>query len=138
MSKSIYVILPVADLAASMRFYESLGCTRNPQFSDEKAASMVWSDAITFQLMTRAYFSTFTTRLVADAHQNCQVLIVLTRDSRAEVDAMVKAAASAGGKADVRKVMDEGWMYNRAFTDPDGHVFEAVWMDIKAITASKM
>jgi uncharacterized protein len=136
MSKSIYVILPVADLAASTRFYEHMGCSRNPQFSDDKAASMVWSDAITFQILTRAYFATFSPRPMADARETCQVLLTLTLDSRAEVDALVKAAASAGGKADIRAVMDLGWLYNRAFTDPDGHVFEAVWMDVKAMVSS--
>lgn len=133
MAKSIYVNLPVADLAAAVRFYEAIGCTRNPKFSDENASSMVWSDTITVQLLTRAYFSTFSPRPVADAHQACEVLLALTLDSRAAVDAMAKAAAASGGKADIREVMDLGWLYNRAFADPDGHIFEAVWMDEKAM-----
>jgi hypothetical protein len=133
MSKSIFVNLPVADLGASTRFYEAIGCARNPVFSNDKAASMVWSDNITFQVLTRAYFSTFSPRPVADARQTCQVLIALTRDSRSEVDAMVTAAVAAGGNADVRDVMDLGWLYNRAFADPDGHVFEAVWIDDKVM-----
>ena len=132
MPKMIFVNLPVADLAASARFYEAIGCIKNQQFSDEKASSMVWSDTITFQLLTRAYFATFIAKPVADAHQTCQVLLALTRDSRDDVNAIADAAASAGGLADVRKVMDLGWLYNRAFAGPDGHVFEAVWMDAKA------
>lgn len=136
MSKSIFVNLPVADLAASTRFYEAIGCSRNPQFSDEKASSMVWSDTVTVQLLTRAYFATFSPRPVANAHETCQVLLALTRDSRAAVDAMANAAASAGGKADIRKAMDLGWLYNRSFADPDGHVFEAVWVDSKAMGSS--
>ena len=132
MSKLIFVNLPVADLAASTRFYQAIGCVKNEQFSDEKASSMVWSDTITFQLLTRAYFATFSAKPVADAHQTCQVLFALSRDSRDDVNAIADAAASAGGQADVREVMDLGWLYNRAFADPDGHVFEAVWMDAKA------
>ena len=132
MPKMIFVNLPVADLAASTRFYEAIGCIKNQQFSDEKASSMVWSDTITFQLLTRAYFATFSAKPVADAHQTCQVLFALSRDSRDDVNAIADAAASAGGQADVREVMDLGWLYNRAFADPDGHVFEAVWMDAKA------
>jgi uncharacterized protein len=134
--KSIFVNLPVADLAASTRFYAAIGCVKNPQFSDEKASSMAWSDTITIQLLTRAYFSTFSPRPVADAHQTCQVLMALTRDSRADVDAIVEAAASAGGKADTRSAMDLGWLYNRSFADPDGHLFEAVWVDAKAMSAT--
>jgi hypothetical protein len=49
------------------------------------------------------------------------------------VDAMANAAASAGGKADIRGAMDLGWLYNRSFADPDGHVFEAVWVDSQAM-----
>jgi predicted lactoylglutathione lyase len=135
MPKMIFVNLPVRDLAASTRFYEAIGCERNPRFSDEKAASMVWSDEITFQLLTRAFFSTFTSRPIADAHGTCGALFALTLDSRDDVDAVVKAAALAGGKADVRERMDFGWLYNRAVEDPDGNVVEAVWMDAAAMTA---
>jgi predicted lactoylglutathione lyase len=134
--KMIFVNLPVADLAASTRFYEAIGCSKNPQFSDDKASSMVWSDTITFQLLTREYFSTFTSKKIPDAHRTCQVLFALSRDSRDEVDAIAEAAPAAGGKADVRDVMDLGWLYNRAFSDPDGHVFEAVWMDAGAMSAA--
>ena len=61
------------------------------------------------------------------------MLLALTRDSREEVDAITEAATAAGGKADVRAPVDMGWLYNRAFQDPDGHVFEAVWMDMNAV-----
>jgi uncharacterized protein len=131
--KMIYVNLPVRDLAASTRFYEALGCTKNPQFSSEKAASMVWSDTISFQLLTRDYFATFISREIADAHKTCAVLIALTCGSREEVDALAKTAALSGGKADVRDIMDMGWLYNRALEDPDGHVLEAVWLDASAL-----
>lgn len=136
MPKMIFVNLPVKDLAASTRFYEAIGCQKNEQFSDENAASMVWSDTITFQLLTRAYFATFISKPIADAHEVCQVLLALTCDSRDDVNALANIAASAGGKAEVRAVMDLGWLYNRAFADPDGHVFEAVWVDMAAASTS--
>ncbi|MFC7400166.1 VOC family protein [Chelatococcus sp. GCM10030263] len=133
MPKMIFVNLPVKDLAASARFYQAIGCEKNEQFSDQNAASMVWSDVITFQLLTRDYFSTFTSKQIPDAHATCQVLLCLSRDSRAEVDALAETAAKAGGKADIREPMDLGFMYNRTFEDPDGHVFELVWMDPQAM-----
>jgi hypothetical protein len=132
MSRTIFVNLPVQDLAAATRFYEAIGCKKNEQFSDERASSMVWSDTITIQLLTREYFATFTPKPVADAHTTCQVLLALTCDSRDDVDAITEAAAAAGGAADVRKAMDMGWMYNRAFADPDGHIFEVLSMDMNA------
>lgn len=132
MPRMMFVNLPVTDLAAATRFYEAIGCRKNDQFSDDKASSMVWSDAITFQLLTREYFATFTSKPVADAHTSCQVLLALSHDTRQGVDIISEAAAAAGGRADVRDPMDMGWLYNRAFEDPDGHVLEAVWMDMNA------
>lgn len=129
MPKMIFVNLPVSDLAASTRFYEALGCVKNEQFSDEKAASMMWSDEIAFMLLRCDFFDTFLTRPRADAKAATGVLIALSRDSREEVDAIAEAAGKAGGRADVRPPQDMGFMYQRTFEDPDGHVFEPVWMN---------
>lgn len=133
MPNMIFVNLPVKDLAASIRFYEAIGCRKNEQFSDEKAASMVWSDEINFQLLTREYFATFTSKQIPDAHATCQVLLCLSRDSREAVNSLADIAGKAGGKADIREPMDLGFMYNRAVEDPDGHVFELAWMDPQAV-----
>jgi uncharacterized protein len=137
MTKTIFVNLPVKDLAAATSFYQALGCRKNDQFSDEKAASMVWSETITIQLLTREFFATFTSKPVADVSGACAVILALTCGTRAEVDTFVDAAAAAGGRADVRGRMDLGWLYNRAVEDPDGHVLEAVWMDGSAMTMSR-
>lgn len=136
MPRMIFVNLPVKDLAVATRFYKAIGCEKNEQFSDENAASMVWSDAITFQLLTHDYFATFTSKPIADARATCGMLIALSRDSRQDVDAITEAAASAGGKADVRERQDMGFMYVRTFEDPDGHVFEPMWMDAAASSAN--
>ena len=132
MSKMIFVNLPVADLAAATRFYEAIGCVKNDQFSDDKASSMVWSDTITFQLLTRDYFGTFTSKKIADAHASCEVLLAVSCDSREIVDSLAASGANEGGRADTRDPMDMGFMYNRAIEDPDGHVLELIWMDMNA------
>lgn len=136
MIKMIFVNLPVSDLAASTRFYQALGCERNDQFSDENAASMVWSDAIVFQLLTRDYFQTFTTMPLADAHAACGAMYALSFETREAVDATVKAGEAAGGRLDGRPPIDMGWMYNRQIQDPDGHVLEFVWMDMSGMGAA--
>lgn len=136
MPKMIFVNLPVKDLAAATRFYKAIGCEQNLQFSNEQAAMMAWSESISFMLLTHDYFATFTSKRIADAQQSCQVLLALSRDSREEVDTITQAAAAAGGKADVRPPQDMGFMYTRAFQDPDGHVFEPVWMDMAAAQAA--
>lgn len=130
MTKMVFVNLPVKDLAASIGFYKAIGCEKNDQFSNDKAASMVWSDTITFMLLTHEFFATFTSKPIADAGKTCEVLICLSRDSREEVDAITGAAEAAGGAADIRPPTDMGFMYGRSFEDPDGHVFEPMWMDV--------
>ena len=134
MPKMIFVNLPVRDLAAATRFYQAIGCRKNDQFSDANSASMVWSDAVTFQLLTHDYFSTFLKKPIADAHKATAMLIALSCDSREEVDAIVEAARDTGGKADIREPQDMGFMYLRTFEDPDGHVFEPAWMDVAAMS----
>lgn len=132
MSKMIFVNLPVADLAAATGFYQAIGCTRNDMFSDDKASSMAWSDTITFQLLTREYFSTFTSKPIPDAKASCQVLLCVSVDTRDGVDALVAKGEAAGGNASIREPQDMGFMYNRAIEDPDGHILEIAWMDMNA------
>jgi predicted lactoylglutathione lyase len=136
MPDMIFVNLPVTDLAAATRFYEAIGCTKNEQFSGETASSMVWSDTITFMLLARDYFATFTPRPVADARASTEVLLCLSRDSREDVDALAETAAKTGGAADLRDPMDLGFMYNRTIEDPDGHIFELVWMNPAGMPSS--
>lgn len=132
MPKMIFLNLPVKDLAASERFYKAIGCSKNDQYSDANAASMVWSDNIMFHLLTHEYFSTFTTKPIANAQEQIGMLIALSQDSREAVDKITQAAAAAGGKADVQEPKDHGFMYIRTFADPDGHVFEALWLNPEA------
>jgi predicted lactoylglutathione lyase len=131
----IFVNLPVADLDAAKLFYEAIGFTNNPQFTDETAACMVLSEAIHVMLLTHAKFAQFTPRPIADAHQSTEVLICLSRDSRAAVDSITELALAAGGR-EPREAQDYGFMYGRAFEDPDGHIFEVMWMDMAAAEAA--
>lgn len=137
MPQMIFVNLPVTDLARSTAFYEAIGCTKDPRFSNEVASAMQLSEEIVFMLLTHDFFKTFTaTKGIADAHTTSEVLIALSRDSREAVDAIVEAAGGAGGKADFREKQDMGFLYSRSFEDPDGHVFEPVFMDMEAAMAS--
>jgi len=129
LNKSIYINLPVQDLAASTHFYETIGFEKNNQFSNDKAAGMGWSDTINFMLLTHEFFATFTTKAIADAGNSCEVLICLSIDSREEVDTIIAAAAAAGGKTDIRLPTDTSFMYGRSVEDVDGHVLEFMWMD---------
>jgi hypothetical protein len=135
MPKMIFVNLPVADLGRSTAFYEAIGCEKNEAFSNEQAAMMVWSDTISFMLLTHDFYRGFTSKPIADTQANSAMLLCLSRDSRTEVDAIAEAALTAGGR-EHREAQDMGFMYSRAFEDPDGHVFEPMWMDADAATAA--
>ena len=129
MSRKIFVNLPVQDLERSVAFYEAIGGTKNPAFSNEKAAAVVFSDSIYVMLLTHDFYRTFISKPIADPHTSSGVLLALSCDSKADVDAMVDAAARAGGKADSGPKQDHGFMYGRSFEDPDGHHWEPHWMD---------
>ena len=128
MSKMIFVNLPVADIAKSVAFYEALGFEKNPKFSNEQAAALVWSDTIHFMVLDKAFFGTFSAKELVDARTSTTGHYALSFDSREAVDAITKAAVAAGGR-ELHDAEDMGFMYSRAFEDPDGHGFGPFWMD---------
>jgi uncharacterized protein len=134
-ARMIFVNLPVANLQASMAFYEALGFKNNPHFTDDTAACMVCSETIHVMLLTHGKWRTFTDRPIPPATSS-EVMLALSCDDREAVDAMNETAAAHGGKADVNARQDLGFMVNRSFADPDGHVWEAVWMDPAAMPAA--
>jgi predicted lactoylglutathione lyase len=129
MSRMIFVNLPVADLRRSRRFLEALGAVNEPKFTDETAACMTISDTIHVMLLTHDKFRQFTPRPIADASAGTEVLLCLSADSRESVDSSVERAVSAGGTADPAPKQDYGVMYGRSVADPDGHIWEIMWMD---------
>ena len=134
MTRMIFINLPVADLKASIAFYEALGFTKNLHFSDDTGACMVWSEAIHVMLLNHDKWRTFTTRPIPPPTAS-EVLLALALDSTEDVDAANAKAAAHGGTGDVNPMQDHGFMYSRALADPDGHVWEMFWMDPAAMVA---
>ena len=135
MPRTITISLPVADLEASKAFYAALGFVNNPQFLGDTAAFMVWSETINVILLTHAKWRTFTTRPIPPKTSS-EVALNISCDSREAVDAMNKSAGENGGTADINPIEDHGSMYGRDFTDPDGHIWGAMWMDASAMPSS--
>ena len=129
MSKKIFVNLPVANLARSIPFYEALGASKNPVFSDQTGACMVLSETIHVMLLTHEKYRHFTARPIADTHATSAALMALSFDSREEVNVIIDLAVAAGGQADPNPKQDHGFMFGRSVQDPDGHVWEIFWMD---------
>lgn len=130
MARMIFVNLPVTDLERSKAFYGAVGAENEPRFSNEAAAMMRFSEHVNVMLLTHDFWRTFTSRTIPDARTTAQVLLCLSADSREAVDAQVEAALAAGGTADPTPLQDMGgMMYGRSFEDPDGHIWEVMWMD---------
>lgn len=133
MSRQIFVNLPIKNMDKSQAFFKSLGFSFNPQFSNEQGACLVISEDRSYvMLLVEPFFSTFTKKSIADADKTTEVLVCISCDSRAEVDEMVRKALAAGGKSP-NAPQDHGNMYGHGFEDLDGHIWELVWMEPKAV-----
>ena len=133
MPRMIFVNLPVADVKRSTAFYEAVGATKNPQFSDDSTSCMVISDTIFVMIMTHEKFRQFSPKAIPNAHETAQVLLALSAASREAVDDMTAKAGAQGVKLDPCPQQDYGFMYGRSFEDPDGHIWEVMWMDPAAV-----
>lgn len=127
-SRKIFVNLPVRDLKRSMEFFTKLGFEFNAQFTDNKAACLIFNADAYAMLLTEAFFKTFTGRQICDTSTHTEGLFALSCASRAEVDELVNKAFAAGGQRAMDPV-DHGFMYGRSFYDLDGHHWEVFWMD---------
>jgi predicted lactoylglutathione lyase len=130
MARTIFINLPVVNVAAATAFYEAIGLRKNPAHSNEVASAMVWSDIIHVMLLSREFFATFTPKEIADAHRTAQVALCVSEDSREAVDRLVEQAGAAGAEMDPGPKQEMGeMMYGRSFADLDGHHWEVMWMD---------
>lgn len=126
----LYINLPVSDLPKATAFYEALGFTKNTEFSNDAASAMFWDDTLSVMLLSYEFYVNFLgTKKIPDSHSTSEVLNALQFDSRAAVDAFFEKAMDAGGKKTI-ETQDHGFMYGRDFEDPDGHIWEAFWMDV--------
>jgi predicted lactoylglutathione lyase len=128
----IFVNLPVSDVDTSKKFFTELGYTINPQFSTDDCACVVISDTIIAMMLSKQRYADFTKKQIADATKTSEVLLCLSAESREKVDELVDAAIAAGGTG-TGEAQDQGFMYGRAFDDPDGHTWEVMWMDPAAV-----
>jgi hypothetical protein len=134
MLRQIFVNLPIADMARARAFFEALGLSFNPQFSNEQGACLQIAENIHAMLLVKPFFQGFTKKPVADATQSTEVIIALSCDSRAEAEALVAKAVAAGATTPNAPV-DHGFMFQHGFADLDGHQWEVFWMDMAAAPA---
>lgn len=132
MATKIFVNLPVKDLEKSKEFFTSIGFSINPQFTNDKAACVVISQGIFAMILKEEFFKTFIpNKEISDAIKTTEVIVALSADSKQGVDELADKALAAGASK-LREPEDHGFMYARSFQDPDGHIWEVVWMDMNA------
>ena len=132
MSTKIFVNLPVKDINRSINFFTRLGFSFNTHFTNNHGACMIVSENIFVMLLVEKFFKTFTKKQVADATKSTETILALSANSREEVDELVSKALKAGATIPNQK-QDQGWMYGHGFQDLDGHLWETIYMDPKAI-----
>ena len=131
-TRLIFLNVAVRDLAVSKSFFERLGFEFNPMFTNDECACMVVSEQAYVMLQTHGSFERFTTKPIADPTAATEAIVCVSADSREDVDVFADTALASGGTA-ARDPQDYGFMYGRSFHDPDGHVWEVMWMDPQAV-----
>ncbi len=134
MIRQIFVNLPIKDMARTRAFWEAMGFSFNPRFSNDQGACLVIAENIQVMLLVEPFFQGFTKLPVADATQTTEVLTALSCDSRDEVETLVARAVAAGASTP-NAPMDHGFMFQHGFADLDGHQWEVFWMDETAAPA---
>lgn len=131
-ARMLFPNLAVEDLDRAVRFFGELGFTFDPRFTDESATAMVVNEHAVVMLLVRDRFKDFTKKQLSDPRTQVQALMAFSASSREEVDDLADRALAAGGSP-ANDPQDMGFMYSRSFDDPDGHTWEIVWMDPKAL-----
>ena len=129
MSKSIFINVPVKDVAAAREFYTQIGFSINQQFSNDQNAFVAIDEQITMMLIAEASFKQNARRDVADTKTVREATFAIQVASREEVDKIVEAALAAGAEKEGEKVEEaEIGMYSRGFSDLDGHKIDILCM----------
>ncbi len=129
--KTVWINLPVKDLAKSRSFFRAIGLRENLMFQNSNEAGSFYIGENDFVLMLFPYeaFRGFTQNQVADASEASEVLVSFDAQSRGEVDELASLVREAGGKVFAGPAEVQGYMYGFGFADLDGHRWNMVYMD---------
>jgi predicted lactoylglutathione lyase len=132
MTKEIWLNLPVKDIARSKAFFTALGFSFDPRHgnSTEAAGMIIGEKKMMVMLFNEANFRQFTGHEIADTAKGNELLISFDAESREEIDELARKAEAAGGTIFGKPTEHQGWMYGCGFIDPDGHRWNALFMDM--------
>lgn len=129
MTKELWINLPVKNLKKSKEFFARIGFSFKERETDTMIAMMVGEKKVPVMLFDENTFKNVIRHEVTDTTQSSEILISFDADSREEVDEIAKKAEEAGGTVFSKPAEIQGWMYGCAFTDLDGHRWNALYMD---------
>jgi predicted lactoylglutathione lyase len=132
MTKQFWVNLPVKDINRSKEFFTTLGFQFNTQRGNgpNSACLLVGEKNIVVMLFDEPTFKSFTGTGISDAATSAEVLLSIDAESKEEVDEMAKKAVAAGGSSTHKPSEMQGFMYGCVFSDPDGHRWNVLYMDM--------
>jgi len=131
MTKELWINLPVKDVKKAKDFYTKIGFTLNEKYgnNDSSASFLIGTKNIIVMLFAEPVFKGFVRDEISDTSKGSEVLFSIDAESRAEVDEIAKKAEAAGGRVFAKPGENQGWMYGCGFCDPDGHRWNALYMD---------
>ena len=132
-ARKLFVNLAVKDLERAVEFFTGLGFSFDPRFTDEQATCMIVGEDAYVMLLVEDRFKDFTKKELADPRTQTEAIVAFSADSRTEVDELAEKALASGATAANEPIEMGDFMYGRSFHDPDGHLWELVWMDVSAI-----
>lgn len=132
MSREVFINLPVKSLESSVDFFTKIGFEFNKDFTNDVATMMIVNHKASVMLLTEKFFQSFTKKPIGNAEKSSEVIVALSADSKEEVDSLADKIEKAGGKI-VDRFTEPAEMYGIRFEDPDSHLWEIFYMDMKAM-----
>lgn len=132
MIKEVWLNLPVKDVKKAREFYTSIGFVQNTRFpeTEDMSCVMIGTKNTVLMLCSAATFKGFVQHPVADPKTSSSVLFSIDTETPGEIDELAEKVRIAGGTVFAAPADNQGWMYGCAFTDLDGHRWNALYMDM--------
>ena len=132
MKNEFWINLATSDLKRARQFYSDIGFEMNDRHGNPEMLSMlVGNKSVVLCLFSEAFMNgAMGNQKVTNTKESNEVLFSYGANSRAEVDEWAKKAVKAGAKMFSEPADIQGWMYGCGFSDPDGHRWNILFMDM--------
>lgn len=135
MKGPVWINLPCDNLPRAKKFFTEIGFEMNTAHDVPHMLSMfVGQNRVIVNLFSSQHLQNFMVgQPVTDATKSNEVIFSLGAESNEEIDLMAKKVAAAGGTIFAKPDLIDGWMYGFGFTDPDGHRWNGLFMDMSKL-----